>query len=55
MTPDQMGPGRFYDLTSGIEGLYLAGAGALGGGITACITSGIGAAGKAVDYLGTTG
>jgi phytoene dehydrogenase-like protein len=53
MTADQMGQGRFYDFTSGVEGLYIAGAGTLGGGITACMTSGIGAAGKAIDYLQT--
>jgi phytoene dehydrogenase-like protein len=52
-TPDQMGQGRFYDFTSGVEGLYIAGAGTLGGGITACMDSGIGAAGKATDYLDT--
>ena len=53
MTADQMGQGRFYDFTSGIEGLYIAGAATLGGGITACMQSGIGAAGRAIDYLQT--
>ena len=53
MTADQMGQGRFYDFASGIEGLYIAGASTLGGGITACMASGIGAARKAIDYLET--
>jgi len=53
MTADQMGQGRFYDFASGIEGLYIAGAGTLGGGITACMSSGIGSASKAVQYLET--
>ena len=53
MTADQMGVGRFYDFASGIGGLYIAGAGTLGGGITVCMSSGIGAAGKAIDYLQT--
>jgi len=51
MTADQTGIGRFSDFTSGIEGLYLAGAGTLSGGISTCMASGLGAARKAVDYL----
>jgi phytoene dehydrogenase-like protein len=50
-TPDQMGPGRFAASTCGIEGLFLAGAGTLGGGVTACMASGIASGSKAVDYL----
>ena len=50
-TPDQMGPGRFADFTAGIDGLFLAGAGTIGGGVMACIESGIQAALKAAIYL----
>jgi all-trans-retinol 13,14-reductase len=51
-TPDQFGPGRFSQFTAGIEGLFLTGAGTLGGGVMACVTSGYLAAGKTADFLG---
>jgi len=51
-TPDQVGPGRFTSFTAGIEGLFLVGAGTLGGGIMACVASGVFAGGKATSYLG---
>jgi len=51
-TPDQIGPGRFSSFTVGIEGLFLVGAGTLGGGIMACVASGVSAAGKAASLLG---
>ena len=50
-TPDQMGPGRFADFTAGIDGLFLAGTGTIGGGVMACFESGIQAARKAAIYL----
>jgi len=50
-TADQMGLGRFVSFRSGIDGLYLAGAGTLGGGVNACIGSGIQAATLAIAYL----
>jgi all-trans-retinol 13,14-reductase len=50
-TPDQVGPGRFTTFTAGIEGLFLAGSGTIGGGVMACIESGIQAARKAEAYL----
>ncbi len=50
-TPDQIGPGRFVDGTTGIDGLFLAGAGAIGCGIASCIASGVRAAARAADYL----
>ena len=54
-TPDQMGLGRFPHGTCGVEGLYLAGAGTIGAGISACLASGIGAARKAIEHLETIG
>jgi phytoene dehydrogenase-like protein len=51
MTPDQMGLGRFTNGACGIAGLYLAGAGTIGAGISACLASGIGAGRQAVEYL----
>ena len=51
-TPDQVGPGRFSSFTAGIEGLFLVGAGTLGGGIMPCVASGVSAAGKAASLLG---
>jgi all-trans-retinol 13,14-reductase len=51
-TPDQMGPGRFSAFTSGIQGLFLVGAGTLAGGIMPCVASGVLAGGKAVRLLG---
>ena len=53
-TPDQVGPGRFSSLTAGIEGLFLVGAGTLGGGIMPCVASGVLAGGKATSLLGLT-
>jgi all-trans-retinol 13,14-reductase len=50
-TPDQVGLGRFATSTTGIDGLFLAGSGAIGGGVMACIESGIQAARKAAIYL----
>ena len=50
-TPDQMGPGRFGSFTAGIEGLFLVGAGTLGGGIMPCVASGVFAGGKVAKYL----
>lgn len=51
-TPDQVGPGRFNAFTAGIEGLFLVGAGTLGGGIMPCVASGVSAAGKAASLFG---
>lgn len=51
-TPDQVGPGRFSSFTAGIEGLFLVGAGTLGGGIMPCVMSGVLAGGKAARLLG---
>ncbi|UCG63526.1 MAG: NAD(P)/FAD-dependent oxidoreductase [Deltaproteobacteria bacterium] len=51
-TPDQVGPGRFSSFTAGIEGLFLVGAGTLGGGIMACVASGVLAGGRAASLLG---
>jgi phytoene dehydrogenase-like protein len=50
-TPDQMGLGRFTSFASGVDGLYLAGSGTIGAGVAACLSSGIGAARKAIAYL----
>jgi phytoene dehydrogenase-like protein len=50
-SPDQLGPGRFHDGTCGIEGLYLAGAGAIGGSVGLCVRSGVKAGTKAIDHL----
>jgi len=50
-TPDQVGLGRFATSTAGIDGLFLAGSGAIGGGVMACIESGIQAARKIAIYL----
>jgi phytoene dehydrogenase-like protein len=50
-TPDQMGPGRFGSFTAGIEGLFLVGAGTLGGGVSACVASGVLAGGNVAKYL----
>ena len=51
-TPDQVGPGRFNSFTAGIEGLFLVGAGTLGGGIMPCVASGVLAGRKAASLLG---
>jgi phytoene dehydrogenase-like protein len=53
LSPDQLGPGRFPDGTCGIEGFYLAGAGALGGNVRSCLESGIQAGTRAIEYLGS--
>lgn len=50
-TPDQVGSGRFMTFTAGIEGLFLAGAGTIGGGVSACVASGVLAGRKATSYL----
>jgi phytoene dehydrogenase-like protein len=50
-TPNQMGPGRYHSLESGIEGLFFAGAGTFGGGLLLCAASGALAADKVVKYL----
>ena len=50
-TPDQVGPGRFSAFTAGIEGLFLVGAGTLGGGIMPCVASGVLAGAKAASFL----
>jgi len=50
-TFDQVGTGRFISFTAGIDGLFLAGAGTIGGGVMACVESGIQAASKTVAYL----
>ena len=51
LTPAQMGPGRFHDGTCGVAGLFLAGAGAMGGSVRYCVTSGLKAAHKATAFL----
>jgi len=51
-TPDQVGPGRFSAFTAGIQGLFLVGAGTLGGGIMPCVASGVIAGEKASSLLG---
>jgi phytoene dehydrogenase-like protein len=50
-TPDQVGMGRFITFTAGIAGLFLAGAGTIGGGIMPSVASGIQASQKAATYL----
>ncbi|NIS63026.1 MAG: NAD(P)-binding protein [Proteobacteria bacterium] len=50
-TPDQVGSGRFITFTAGIEGLFLAGAGTIGCGVSACVASGVLAGRKAISYL----
>lgn len=54
-TPDQVGPGRFISSETGIGGLFLSGAGTMGGGIMPCIESGIQAGKKAERYMKTGG
>lgn len=51
-TPDQFGPGRFFDCTAGIEGLFVVGAGAISAGVLSCMASGVWAAEQAVAFLG---
>jgi all-trans-retinol 13,14-reductase len=50
-TPDQVGRGRFSTFTAGVEGLFLVGAGTLGGGIMPCIASGVLAGEKAAKLM----
>ena len=50
-TSDQMGRDRFSGCTCGIEGLFLAGAGTIAGGVSACVASGLVAGRKAAEYL----
>jgi phytoene dehydrogenase-like protein len=50
-TPGQIGPGRFSGFTAGIDGLFLVGAGTIGGGIMPCVASGVLAGGKVAEYL----
>lgn len=49
--PSQMGLGRFPSMQCGVEGLFLAGAGTLGGGLLNSAASGYYAAEKSLDYL----
>jgi all-trans-retinol 13,14-reductase len=51
-TPDQFGPGRFFDCKAGVEGLFVVGAGAISAGVLSCIASGVWAANQAVEFLG---
>ena len=50
-TPDQVGIGRFITSTAGIAGLFLAGAGTIGGVVMPSVSSGIQASQKAAAYL----
>ena len=50
-SPDQTGPGRFSSFSTGIEGLFLVGAGTMGGGIMPCVESGVLAGEKAAKLL----
>ena len=50
-TPDQVGTGRFITSTAGIAGLFLAGAGTMGGGVMPCVASGIRSGRKLATYL----
>ncbi|MBR9982349.1 MAG: NAD(P)/FAD-dependent oxidoreductase [Desulfatitalea sp.] len=50
-TPKQFGPGRFLDCKSGIDGLFLVGAGTISSGVLGCMASGVWAAQQARDYL----
>lgn len=50
-TPDQVGRGRYPGLEAGIDGLYLAGAGTLAGGVAMSCSSGALAAGLADAHL----
>ena len=50
-TPDQFGQGRFNNFGTGIDGLFLAGAGTLGCSVMVCIGSGFLSATKAAKYL----
>jgi phytoene dehydrogenase-like protein len=50
-TPDQVGTDQFISFTAGIDGLFLPGAGTMGGGVMPCVESGIQAASKVGTYL----
>jgi all-trans-retinol 13,14-reductase len=52
-SPDQFGPGRFFDCQCGIDGLFIVGAGAISGGVQSCMASGVWAAQQAADFLDT--
>lgn len=49
--PSQMGPGRFQNLSCGVNGLFLAGAGTFGCGLLYCTASGYLAAEKSDLFL----
>ncbi len=51
-TPDQFGPCRFLDCKSGIDGLFVVGAGAISAGVLSCMASGVWAANQVADFLG---
>jgi phytoene dehydrogenase-like protein len=51
LTPEQMGPKRFHDGTCDIAGLFLAGAGTIGGSVSYCVASGLKAGRKATAFL----
>lgn len=51
LTPEQLGPGRFSDGTCGVDGLFVAGAGAIGGSVIYSVLSGIQAGRKALAFL----
>jgi len=52
-TPDQFGPGRFYDCTAGIDGLFLVGSGTISGGVLSCMASGVWGGNQALEFLNT--
>jgi phytoene dehydrogenase-like protein len=52
-TPDQVSRNRFNTFTSGIDGLFLSGAGTIGCGVLTCVASGFLSANKAAEYLGS--
>jgi phytoene dehydrogenase-like protein len=49
--PSQMDMNRFYPLTCGVDGLFLAGAGTISCGLLFCAASGYFATEKGVAYL----
>lgn len=50
-TPDQFGPGRFFDCTAGIDGLFLVGSGTISGGVLSCMASGVWGGNQALEFL----
>jgi all-trans-retinol 13,14-reductase len=50
-TPDQFGPGRFFDCTAGIKGLFLVGSGTISSGVLSCMASGVWGGNQALDFL----